>query len=242
MVRKVFTSVGIVAAATIGSGVFALPYVIQASGWVIALGYFVALIAVVSLPTFSICGRSRGGMKRSDCSASPGNILAGRDSGLASSRSSSDCCLASSHILCSARSSCRYSFRGSRPAPRSRVFWFLLACLVWGSEGRIAWFEGVGIALVSFAILFIFFSGHPRRGVRERAPRGVPGVIFFSRSALPYLRSPDGRASNRYTNLRMKKEIVADGEIATGYTPGPSGSLLLAPLSQDCSTGSSPPA
>jgi len=35
---KSFTIAAIVAAATIGEGVFAVPYIIQSSGWLVALG------------------------------------------------------------------------------------------------------------------------------------------------------------------------------------------------------------
>src|SRR5580698_4140751 len=45
---KHLTIAAIVAAATIGEGVFAVPYIVQSSGWLIALGYFIAVIAVVS--------------------------------------------------------------------------------------------------------------------------------------------------------------------------------------------------
>jgi hypothetical protein len=58
------------------------------------------------------------------------------------------------------------------------IFWALLACLVWGSEGRIAWFEGMGIALVSFAILFIFFSGYPGAFFGS-VPFAVPGGFLL---------------------------------------------------------------
>ena len=40
---------GAIIAATIGSGVFALPYIIQRSGWLLSVGYFIALIAIVSI-------------------------------------------------------------------------------------------------------------------------------------------------------------------------------------------------
>ena len=46
---KSLTIAAIVAAATIGEGVFAVPYVIQSSGWLVALGYFIAVIAIVSV-------------------------------------------------------------------------------------------------------------------------------------------------------------------------------------------------
>jgi amino acid permease len=50
MIRQTFGSIKsslIITAATIGSGVFALPYVIAQAGWLVTLGYFVVLGAVV---------------------------------------------------------------------------------------------------------------------------------------------------------------------------------------------------
>src|ERR1039458_8389760 len=49
MSNKHLTIAAIVAAATIGEGVFAVPYIIATAGWAITLGYFVAVIAIVSV-------------------------------------------------------------------------------------------------------------------------------------------------------------------------------------------------
>jgi hypothetical protein len=157
---KSFTIAAIVAAATIGEGVFAVPYIIQASGWMVSLGYFVAVIAIVSvahilyLRTLAavdekerLLGLARKYFGRTGFWIGFIAIVVGLLLGFVA-------------YLILGTQFLQILFPGLSSGPALATFWILFACLVWGSEGRIAWFEAVGIALVSFAILFIFFSGH----------------------------------------------------------------------------------
>jgi hypothetical protein len=175
---KHLTIAAIVAAATIGEGVFAVPYIIQQSGWLVALGYFVAVIAIVSvahilyLRTLAATREKQRllGLAREYFGA-PGfwvgfvAIVIGLMIGFVA------------YLVLGAQF-LQILFPGIAPGIALAIFWALLAILVWGSEGRIAWFEGVGIALVSFAILFIFFSGHPG-AVFSAIPFAVPGIANF---------------------------------------------------------------
>jgi hypothetical protein len=168
----------IVAAATIGEGVFAIPYIIQASGWLVALGYFVAVIAIVSvahilyLRTLAAVNEKERllGLARKYFGAAGFwtgfvAIVVGLLLGFVA-------------YLVLGTQFLEILFPGLSPALALGIFWILLATLVWGSEGRIARFEAVGIALVSFAILFIFFSGHPA-AVFTVVPMVVPGGLFL---------------------------------------------------------------
>ena len=161
MSNKHLTIAAIVAAATIGEGVFAVPYIIQASGWLVAMGYFVAVIAIVSvahilyLRTLAAVDEKERllGLARKYFGATGFwigfvAIVFGLLLGFVA-------------YLVLGTQFLQILFPMLSSGVALAIFWTLLACLVWESEGRIAWFEGVGIALVSFAILFIFFSGHP---------------------------------------------------------------------------------
>ncbi|HUC31435.1 MAG TPA: aromatic amino acid transport family protein [Candidatus Paceibacterota bacterium] len=178
MSKKSFTIAAIVAAATIGEGVFAVPYIIQASGWVVALGYFIAVIAIVSVAHILYL-RTLAAMDEKE-----------RLLGLARKYFGSTgfwigfvaivigLLLGFVAYLLLGTQFLQILFPGLSPAAALGIFWVLLACLVWGSEGRIARFEAIGIALVSFAILFIFFSGHPA-SVLGNVPLAVPANFFL---------------------------------------------------------------
>jgi hypothetical protein len=175
---KSFTIVAIVAAATIGEGVFAVPYVIATAGWLVALGYFVAVVAIVSaahilyLRTLAAVDEKERllGLARNYFGATGFwigfvAIVVGLLLGFVA-------------YLVLGTQFLQILFPGLSSGLALAIFWALLVCLVWGSEGRIAWFEGVGIALVSFAILFIFFSGHPG-SFFNTVPFAVPGGLLL---------------------------------------------------------------
>jgi amino acid permease len=175
---KHFTIAAIVAAATIGEGVFAVPYVIQSSGWLVALGYFIAIIAIISvahilyLRTLAavdekerLLGLARKYFGMTGFWIGFVAIVIGLLLGFVA-------------YLVLGTQFLQILFPGISHNAALAIFWLLLAVLVWGSEGRIAWFEGVGIALVSFAILFIFFSGHPA-SVFASVPLAVSGFANF---------------------------------------------------------------
>jgi hypothetical protein len=178
MSNKHLTIAAIVAAATIGEGVFAVPYIIATAGWAITLGYFVAVIAIVSvahilyLRTLAatdekerLLGLSRKYFGATGFWIGFVAIVVGLLLGFVA-------------YLVLGTQFLQILFPGLSSGVALAIFWALLAILVWGSEGRIAWFEGVGIALVSLAILFIFFSGHPAVFL-SAAPFTVPGGFLL---------------------------------------------------------------
>jgi amino acid permease len=149
----------IVAAATIGSGMFALPYVIQTSGWLITLGYFVALIASVSvahviylrtLATVDEKERLLGLAKKYFGVIGFWIGFLAVVIGLL---------LSFIAFLVLGTQFLRILFPALSVSFALGIFWFLFAYLIWMSEGRVAWLEVLGVTLVSCAIFFIFFSG-----------------------------------------------------------------------------------
>ena len=212
MSMKHLTIAAIVAAATIGEGVFAVPYVIQSSGWLIALGYFIAIIAIVSvahilyLRTLAavdekerLLGLARNYFGMTGFWIGFVAIVIGLLLGFVA-------------YLVLGTQFLQILFPGISHGAALGIFWFLLAVLVWGSEGRIAWFEGVGIALVSFAILFIFFSGHPGAVFASVPARGSRSRQFFSPVRRRHLRARRMDGVEPVYELAYKKEIVHDGE------------------------------
>lgn len=178
MSKKHLTIAAIVAAATIGEGVFAIPYIIQASGWLVALGYFVAVIALVSVAHILYLRTLAAIDERERLLGLARNYFGGTGFWAGFFAIVVGLLLSFVAYLVLGSQFLGILFPGIAPAIALAVFWALLAILVWGSEGRIAWFEATGIALVSFAILFIFFSGHPAAALSS-LPAAVPSNFFL---------------------------------------------------------------
>jgi hypothetical protein len=175
---KSFKIAAVVAAATIGSGVFALPYVIQSSGWLVALGYFVALIAVVSLVHVvylrtlivvhekeRLLGLVERYFGRTGFWIGFVAIVVGLLFGFVA------------YLILGARF-LGILIPGIPTGVALIAFWLLLSCFVWGSEGKVAWLEVTGIVLIACAIFFIFFSGRPDLAFANM-PLAVPRNLFL---------------------------------------------------------------
>jgi hypothetical protein len=153
----------VVAAATIGSGVFALPYIIQSAGWLLSLGYFIAIIAVVSL-AHALYLRTLAAENEKERLLGlikeyfgPTGFWAGFLSiviGLL---------LSFVAYLVLGTQFIQILIPGISPEVALIIFWLILVVLVFKSEGKVTGFEVAGIALISGAILFIFVLGHPFR-------------------------------------------------------------------------------
>ncbi len=176
----------VVAAATIGEGVFAIPYVVATAGWAAALGYCIAIIAVVSaahvlyLRTLAAVGEKErllglarryfgGGGFWAGFIAVVGGILLGFTAYLV---------LGAGFL--------RILFPALSGAASLAAFWLILSLIVWMSEGRIAGLEAAGVTLVLSAVVFVFASGDPAAALAA-VPLAVPkefflpfGVILFS--------------------------------------------------------------
>lgn len=186
MLNRTLTIAAVVAAATIGEGVFALPYIIKESGWVLTLCYFIALIAAVSVAHIvyvrtlmvvdekeRLLGLAKKYFGNAGFWIGFIAIVIGLLLGFVA-------------YLVLGTQFLKILFPGIPPTAAFAIFWFFLAYLVWRSEGKIASFEVAGVALISGAILFIFFSGNT--GVAfANIPFVVPhnfflpfGVVLFS--------------------------------------------------------------
>ncbi len=218
MTKKSFMIAAIVAAATIGSGVFAIPYVIQTSGWAIALGYFLALILVVSV-VHSFYLRTLAATNEKE-----------RLLGLAQKYFGSvgfwigflaiviGLLLGFVAYLVLGTQFLTILIPGISQGFALGLFWFLLACLIWGSEGRIAWLEVTGIALISCAIAFIFVSGHPVVAFANM-PVAVPENLFFPFGAVLFAIAGWTSVEQVYEFARPKKNIfwvLATGSALAG--------------------------
>jgi amino acid permease len=175
---KSLTIAAIVAAATIGEGVFAVPYIIQTSGWLVALGYFIALIAVVSVAHVLYLRTLRAVNEKERLLGLARKYFGATGFWIGFITIVVGLLLGFIAYLVLGTQFLQILFPGLSSAVSLGIFWVLLACLVWGSEGGIARFEAIGIALVSFAILFIFFSGHPGM-VLGNVSAAVPGNFFL---------------------------------------------------------------
>ena len=183
MTKRRLTIVAVVAAATIGEGVFAIPYVIVTAGWGIALGYFAAIAAIVSaahvlyLRTLAAGGEKRRllGLVRDHFGeagfwtgfvAVVGGILLGF----------------TAYLVLGARFI--HILFPALPASASfALFWLILSLIVWMSEGRIAGLEAAGVTLVLAAIVFVFVSGDPAAAFAA-VPVAVPDQFFLPFGAI----------------------------------------------------------
>jgi len=161
MTKRSFTIAAIVAAATIGTGVFAMPYVIQTSGWFLTLGYFVALIAVVSLAHVLYLRTLVAVREKERLLGLARKYFGGTGFWIGFLAIVIGLMLSFVAYLVLGVQFMTLLFPWLSPAVARGVFWFLLACLIWGSEGRVAWLEVAGIALITCVVLFIFGTGHP---------------------------------------------------------------------------------
>ena len=156
-----FKIAAIVTAATIGTGVFALPYVIQVAGWVLTLCYFVALTAVVSVAHI-IYLRTLGAVHEKErLLGLAEKYFGGAGFWIGFVAIVAGLLLGFVAYLILGTQFLRILIPGISPTIALGVFWLLLACLTWASEGRVAWLEVAGVALIACAIFFIFFSGRP---------------------------------------------------------------------------------
>ena len=186
MLKRKLMIAAIVAAATIGEGVFAVPYVIERAGWLVALCYFIAIIAIVSvahvvyLRTLAavgekerLLGLARKYFGRTGFWTGFVAIVVGL-------------LLSFVAFLVLGSEFLRIIIPWLSASAALGIFWLFLAFLIWRSEGRIASLEAIGVSAVTLAIFFIFFSGHPATAF-ALAPAAVPasfflpfGVVLFS--------------------------------------------------------------
>jgi amino acid permease len=161
--KKSLEIINVVAAATIGSGIFALPYVIQESGWLLSLGYFITLITIVSLAHIlylrtleevhekeRLLGLARKYFGASGFWLGFFAIVVGLLLGFVGYLVIGEQFL---HLL----------IPGIPPLLALVLFWLIIATLVFKSGGRAAILEIIGVSLISCAVLFIFIFGHPLR-------------------------------------------------------------------------------
>jgi amino acid permease len=155
--------IGVVAAATIGSGVFALPYVIQESGWLLTLGYFIVFVAIISLAhvlylrTLAAVGEKERllGLAR--------NYFGGIGFWTGFLAVVIGLLLSFVAYLVLGTQFVQIIIPGIPHLLALSIFWLAITTLVFKSEGKVAGFEIAGVALIFCAILFVFISGHPLR-------------------------------------------------------------------------------
>jgi hypothetical protein len=178
MVKNPLIIAAIVAAATIGEGVFALPYVIQRSGWVLAMAYFIAIAAIVSL-AHVIYLRTLGAVHEKErLLGLAKKYFGGAGFWIGFLAIVIGLLLGFVAYLVLGTQFLRILFPGLPASAAFAAFWFLLACLIWASEGKIAGVEAIGVALVSFAVLFIYISGNAGAAFGNM-PLAVPENFFL---------------------------------------------------------------
>jgi amino acid permease len=161
--KKSLEIIGIVTAATIGSGIFALPYVIQESGWLLSLGYFIALVAMVSLAHILYLRTLEAVYEKERLLGLTRNYFGDTGFWIGFFAIVIGLLLSFVGYLILGEQFLHIIFPGLPFAFALIIFWFAVAVLVFKSEGRVATLEMIGVGLIFCAIFFIFISGHPFR-------------------------------------------------------------------------------
>lgn len=163
----------IVAAATIGSGVFALPYVVARAGWLLAIFYFIAFVGIISaahvvyLRTLESVGEKERLLGLARKYFGTAGFLTGFIAivvGLL---------LSFIAYLILGPQFVRLIFPAVAPGVALAVFWFIVAVPVFLGDRIAVKLVELGIFLVSSVIVLVFFLGHPLH-----AFAGVPPVNF----------------------------------------------------------------
>lgn len=161
--KRYLEIIGIVTAATIGSGIFALPYVIQESGWLLSLGYFIALAAMVSLAHILYLRTLEAAHEEERLLGLAKNYFGSAGFWVGFLAIVIGLLLSFVGYLLLGEQFLRIIFPGLSLSLALIIFWFVVAILVFRSEGRVAILEMIGVGLIFCAIFFIFLSGHPLR-------------------------------------------------------------------------------
>lgn len=184
--RQFLNVAAIIAAATIGSGVFALPYVVAHAGWLLAIFYFIVLAVIVSaahviyLRTLESVGEKERllGLARKYFGI-PGfwtgfiAIVIGL-------------LLSFTAYLLIGPQFLRLIFPAIAPGVAFALFWLFLAVPVFLEEKSATGLEELGVLLVSSVIVFVFIAGHPLNAFVNFPPIDfhyffIPiGAILFS--------------------------------------------------------------
>lgn len=184
--RQFLKVAAIVAAATIGSGVFALPYIVAEAGWLLALFYFIAFAALISaahivyLRTLESVGEKERllGLARKYFGATgfwTGFIAV--VVGLL---------LSFTVYLILGPQFIRLLFPSVAPGVALVLFWFVIAAPVFFGEGTTINLEELGIFFVSAVIVLVFILGYPFRALAGVPPINLHyfflplGVILFA--------------------------------------------------------------
>ena len=168
----------LVAAATIGSGAFALPYVIQRSGWLLSLGYFFVLIVVVSLAHTLYLMTLEKVDEKERLLGLARKYFGGAGFWIGFFAIVIGLLLGFVAYLVLGTQFALIIIPGISPAGALAIFWLAISVIIFQSEGKVTGFEAVGVTLIVCAILFVFVLGHPFRAF-SNTPLIDPGNMFL---------------------------------------------------------------
>jgi amino acid permease len=224
--RQFLKIAAIVAAATIGSGVFALPYVVAHAGWLLVIFYFIAFAIVVSaahvvyLRTLESVGEKERllGLARKYF-GTPGfwtgfiAIVVGL-------------LLSFTAYLILGPQFVMLIFPAIAPGAALALFWFIIAAPVFLGDKSAVNLEELGIFLVSSVIIFVFLSGHPFRAFLSIPPIDLHyfflplGVILFSLAGWTSIEPVYGVFSRGRSALGVKGKIKSGKNIWIALATG----------------------
>lgn len=173
-----FKIIIIVAAATIGSGVFALPYIIQTAGWLLSIGYFVAITAIVSLAHLFYLRTLEAVDEKKRLLGLVREYFGPTGFWIGFLAIVIGLLLSFIAYLVLGTRFIQIIIPGIPHLTALIIFWLILSILIFKSEGRVTGFEAVGVTLISCAILFIFILGRPFSAFAN-TPAVDPGNILL---------------------------------------------------------------
>ncbi len=184
--RQFLKIAAIVAAATIGTGVFALPYIVASAGWILAACYFVVFAAIISaahivyFKTLAAVGEKERllGLARKYFGTAGFltgfiAIVIGLLMGIVA-------------FLIIGPQFLRLIFPAVPPAAALVLFWFVIAIPVFLGDERTVHLEEFGIFCIAAVVLFIFLTGNPVHALSVIPPVALHylflplGAVLFS--------------------------------------------------------------
>lgn len=181
-----FKIAAVIAATTLGAGMFALPYVFQESGWFVGIFYLVVLSAaviwtqIIYWQTLAVAdkkgrllGLTRAHLGNFGYYAGSISILAGL-------------VLALVIYLILGNQFIKLFWLGVNGTISLFSFWFISVLPLLFTERRVLWFETMGVFFMAAIIFLIFFSALPGNGLNSAPLFDVNnlflpfGVILFS--------------------------------------------------------------
>jgi len=213
--REFLKIAAIVAAATIGSGIFALPYIVARAGWLLVFVYFVAFAIVISVAHIIYLRTLRSIHERERLLGLARKYFGETGFWTGFIAIVIGLLLSFTVYLILGPQFVRIISPAITPGVALILFWLVVSVPVFIGDKKVINLEELGIFLVSFVILFVFAFGHPFMAFADVPPVDfhyffLPiGVILFSLAGWTSIEPVYGISSGKNETKSYRKTWIA---------------------------------